>query len=452
MSLRWRVALALAAIASAAVVAVGAANYRTISDRLFTEVDRSLLAVDPRFAERILSGPERLPERNPFAGFDAQVTLLDGTVLSSTFEPELRVSDDELRLADRRREPSFVTVDTDGGRTRVVTIGFDRGIVQIGRSLDEIDRVLQALRARIALWSLAVMVIASAAGWWIAGRATAPLRRLTDTAEHVATTGRLDAAIDPGAVGAGGDDEVGRLARAFDRMLVALRRSRDDQQRLVQDAGHELRTPLTSLRTNLDTLRRYPDLAVEDRTALLDDLRSETIELSQLVDEIILLASGTVSDEPLTTVDLFAMASEVAERFTRRTGRRIVVDGAPATVVGRRAGLQRAVACLVDNACKFDPGIAPVVVRVARHGAEVGVDVVDHGPGIPAGDLDRVFDRFHRGESARSMPGSGLGLSIVREIARRHGGEARASNEPGGGARVGFSVPTGPHGGATGPA
>lgn len=432
MSLRWKITLALAVIASVATVAVGAANYRSTHDRLYAEIDRSLAAADARITGRVVGrGEATLPERGPLAGYDAQVIRLDGSVGASTFEFPLPVGEPELRVVGQRGRSTSSTVAVDGGTYRVRTVGFDRGAVQIGRSLDETERVLQSLRARTLLWTVIVIATAIAAGWWIASRVTASLRRLTVAAEQVGATGRLDVMV-----GEDGQDEVGRLGVAFDQMLAALRRSRDEQRRLVQDAGHELRTPLTSLQTNLDALDRYPTMSASDREAILADLQAETHELTQLVDEIVTAASGVHSDEPLAAVDLLAVAEDVAGRFSRRTARRIDVVGDHDIVVGQRASLSRAVSCLIDNACKFDRSDEPIVVVVADH----SVVVEDHGPGIAEHDLDGVFDRFRRAESARSLPGSGLGLAIVREIARRHGGEAFAAAAPGGGARVGFRV------------
>ncbi|MFZ8998007.1 MAG: sensor histidine kinase [Ilumatobacteraceae bacterium] len=439
MSLRWRIAVALAAVVSVSVVVVGAMTYRATVTSLRAEIDRSIASIDVRSVERILAVGERPPERSPLAGFDAQVVLADGTIVSSTFDEPLpvdmpRLTDDPGSIRDPRRgRLETVTVGRD--RYRVVTIAFDRGVVQIGRSLEETDRVLRALRLRIVLWTVGTALIAVAAGWWSAHRATGPLRRLTGAAERVASTGDLEVAV-----GDLGTDEVGRLGTAFDRMITALRRSRAEQRRLVQDAGHELRTPLTSLRSNLDTLERFPDLADDDRNAILADLRSETRELSELVDEIVQLASGEHADEPVEALDLRALAADVAERFARRTGRSIEVIGSTIDVIGRRSSLQRAVSCLVDNACKFDAGGSPVTIRIDASDGRATVAVIDRGPGIASDDVDRVFERFHRAESARSMPGSGLGLSIVREVARRHGGDAWATGRPGGGAEVGFWV------------
>ncbi len=223
-------------------------------------------------------------------------------------------------------------------------------------------------------------------------------------------------------------------------MLDALNRSRTQQQRLVQDAGHELRTPLTSLRANIDTLRRHPDLVGEPRRHLLDDLDSELRELSGLVDELVALAVDRYDDEAERRVAVDELAARAADRAERRTGRTVTVDAEPAPIEARPGQLLRAISNLVDNAAKFSPDGTPIeiVVRPGR------LDVRDHGPGIAERDLPHVFDRFYRAVDVRSLPGSGLGLAIVREAARAVGGEARVANAPDGGAVFTIDFPPAP--------
>jgi two-component system sensor histidine kinase MprB len=197
-----------------------------------------------------------------------------------------------------------------------------------------------------------------------------------------------------------------------------------------------LRTPLTSLRTNVDVLRHHPDLSEADRRAVVADLHAETEELTGLVDEIVSLAVGEAADEPRQELDLAELARELSARYERRTGRPITVDAEPTLVVAQQVGVQRALSCLLDNARKFDTGDGPIEVSVGAG----GIAVADRGPGIPEAELDLVFDRFHRSDEARTMPGSGLGLSIVRDVAERHGGTVFARNRDGGGAVVGFTL------------
>ncbi|OSP42858.1 two-component sensor histidine kinase, partial [Streptomyces sp. 13-12-16] len=281
-------------------------------------------------------------------------------------------------------------------------------------------------------------------GWWVARRITRRLVVLTNTAEAVARTRRLGIQVP-----VAGYDEVGRLGRAFDRMLGRLAQSEEDQRRLVQDAGHELRTPLTSLRTNISLLRRIDELPPGTREELVADLTQEARELTDLVNELVDLAAGQSDTEPPQRVDLADVAEEVAGLARRRTGREIVVGvSGDTTTDGRPGMLTRALSNLVENAVKFDRGgRAPVEIRVAgpaRVGAvrvgAVRVEVRDRGPGIADDDLVRVFDRFYRAADARSLPGSGLGLSIVREVALAHGGAPYAFSREGGGTVIGFTV------------
>jgi len=430
MSLRWKIALAMAALASVASIAFGAASYRTTSDRLYAAIDESLLNVDNVIG---VGRPEfdRLPARGPLAAYDVQFIDTNGNVTATTFDEPLPVNDAGLTAIGDPRRNTFSTVEGSNGSYRVRTIGLSRGAIQVTRSLDETERVLTSLRNRTFLLTVLVAAAATAAGWWLAGRVTASLRKFTAAAEHVAETGQLDVEV-----GESGKDEVGRLGSAFDDMLAALSRSREEQRRLVQDAGHELRTPLTSVRTNLDILRRFPDLPADSRDEVIADLHAETEELTDLVNEIVAVAGGAAADEPITEFDLARLATEVADRFERRTGRAIVVGGDASVVSAQRSGVHRALSCLIDNACKFDDGGGRIDVAVDR---EV-VTVSDRGPGIAEGELDHVFERFHRADEARTMSGSGLGLSIVREVAVRHGGDVFARNREGGGAEIGFSL------------
>jgi two-component system sensor histidine kinase MprB len=163
-------------------------------------------------------------------------------------------------------------------------------------------------------------------------------------------------------------------------MLGRLAAARDAQDRLVQDAAHELRTPLTSLRTNASVLRRIDELSPDARARLVADLQSETRELSHLVDELVELAlslRGSELGEPDEPADLAAVAREAAERVGRRTGRKVLVEAGSSVVRGRRAGLERAVGNLLENAAKFAPD-GPIDVQVA----EGRVTVADRGPGM----------------------------------------------------------------------
>ena len=360
-----------------------------------------------------------------------------GAVISKSNENtsvNLPVTAGDMLIAKNGGSPWLRTENVGGVPFRVITVPTPGGgAILLSRDLSETDQVLGSLRIWFGLLDLFVTLVAAAAGWLIARRISAPLTRLTATAEGVAANGDLE-----GTVETNRRDEIGRLARAFTSMLGALARSRQQQHQLVHDAGHELRTPLTSIRNNVNLLTRYPDLPPETRDALLSDLDSELQELTNLVDEIVSLATDSHDDEATTSVDMENLATRLAERMEKRTGRRVTVSSEPWVVTGRAKALERAVSNLVDNAAKFSPRDAPIEV-VVRPG---NLEVRDHGNGIDADDLPYVFERFYRASAARSQPGSGLGLSIVRQIVEDHGGRVFARNLPGGGAAVGLELPS----------
>jgi len=233
-------------------------------------------------------------------------------------------------------------------------------------------------------------------------------------------------------------DELGRLGATFNAMLETLAQSRDQQQRLIHDASHELRTPLTSLRTNIEMLSREQSIAPAERAQMLADLNVEVAELSNLVTELVDLATATGgTDEDVTDVRLDDVVVEAAERARRRTGQHIEVETEPAVVRARPIQLERAVSNVVDNACKWNPASEPLAVT--QKGGRF--EVADRGPGIDPDDRPYIFDRFYRASAARSLPGSGLGLAIVKQVVDEAGGTVFVRERDGGGAVVGFELP-----------
>ncbi len=436
MGLRWKIALSLAMVALFATFAVGLIGYRSTSARLLDEVDRSIEQATTQMVGRAVDGRITMPTRSLFEVYSVRVLDTNGAPIATSFPADAPIGADAVAVAGTPRTVSPKTVTIGDESVRIRTIGLPDGALQVGRSLDEVDSVLADLRQRTMVLVLLVSVGAALIGWLIAGTVAAPVRRLTRAAEDVGSSGRLDVTV-PGT----GTDEVGRLGSAFRDMLGALAVSRAEQQRLVQDAGHELRTPLTSLKTNLSVLRRHPEMNEQMRDGILDDLDTEVGELTELVNELVAVASGELDDQPDERIALASLVSEVADRVARRRSRDVVVDvRSQASVDVPRAALERAMTNLVDNACKFDQtgGAIDVVVDAGS------VTVLDRGPGISSGEEEQIFDRFHRSESARSMPGSGLGLSIVRDVVARAGGTVVAGNRDAGGAAIGFTLPVSP--------
>ncbi|MFE9496760.1 ATP-binding protein [Streptomyces collinus] len=462
VSLRTTFAVSFAAVTAAVTILVGILSYgsaarlvRVDQQSVFTQVVQDVRD-EVRQHEMV---PEDFSSSRPGhdvvrpARTDVQVLGARGQIVDHG-SPVLPVTARDRAVAaagaaGRLVQHKDVRVGDDLFRIATVSLGDGKGAVQVAQEFSDTEDLLRALQQRTLILMSAVVVAAGLFGWWLARRITRRLVILTSAAEDVARTRQLGIEVP-----VTGLDEVGRLGRAFDRMLGRLAQSEEDQRRLVQDAGHELRTPLTSLRTNISLLRRIDELPPATREDLVADLSQEARELTDLVNELVDLAAGQSDSEPPQQVDLADIAEDVLGLAKRRTGREVVLRVSGDTRTDGRPGmLQRALSNLVENAAKFDRvGTAPIEINItgpARPGA-VRVEVLDRGPGIAEGDLIRIFDRFYRAADARSLPGSGLGLSIVREVAMAHGGAPFAFRREGGGAVIGFTVGGGIVGGGSG--
>jgi two-component system sensor histidine kinase MprB len=444
MTLRTRLTVLVLAIVVATVAGAALAARYSTSRELRREVDRFLVTRTQQFAGpgfgRADEGPRQRPgDRDPFVVVDAVSQVIDrnGAIVSSVAgQPVLPVDagDRELAAGGEHQQVRLRDVRVDGVHYRLATAALGPGrAVQVARDLRETDDVLDTLGARLLLIVLAGSLLAAAVAWWTTRRATRPIEDVTRAAERVAATQDLSVPIP-----AGGGDEVGRLATSFNTMLLALETSRRQQRSLVLDASHELRTPLTAVRTNIDVLRRGHRLTAAQRTTLLDETKEELEELTNLVTELVDLATDARAEEPVEPVRLGVVAADVVARFRRRTGRTIELDATGAGVVdGRPSMIDRAVSNLVDNALKFSS--EPSAVEVAVTGTVV--TVADRGAGIEGEDASRLFDRFYRSERTRTLPGSGLGLSIVKQIAELHGGTVDLRPRPGGGVEATLRLP-----------
>ncbi len=442
MKLRTRIVLMAAVAVAVAVLLVSAAAFLLARRELRSEVDESLieralviqsLADDPRGIVGS-DGPLHPPlgilgGRGP--SFDTvyyQVTLPTGEVLIPEGQSSLPAVDGEVAP----HQAFLSDENVDGVHMRMITFVSDPlGLVQMARPLTEVDSTLAGLAVALSFIGLSGVLLAAGAGVLVARSAIKPIDELAEAAEHVAETQDLAARIEVGP-----NDEIGRLARNFNAMLSALEESRAQQQRLVRDAGHELRTPLTALRTNIELLGRTKNLSDEQRLELITAAEAEVKDLSVLVGEVVDVASDRYTEEPIEELFLDDIVDRSVERASRRTTIDIKVTSERSPVDGRSVALARAIDNLLDNALKW--GSDGEQIEVAVSGGRVSVR--DHGPGIDETDRDHVFDRFYRSPSARSMPGSGLGLSIVKQIVEAHGGTLFAEAADGGGAVVGFEI------------
>ena len=363
-------------------------------------------------------------------------------ILSADDLPSFALGKPELAVAAGEKPHSIRTLSDEGGaRYRVATVPAGSGqALVLAQSLESQDLTMRKL-GTVMLVSGGLGVLAAAlAGWAVASNGLRPVRRLTRSVEKIAVTEDLTP------LRVEGDDEIARLAAAFNQMLGALAASRDRQRRLVADAGHELRTPLTSLRTNLDLLAQADGadptgaggLSETARRELLDDVRGQIEELTVLVGDLVVLARDEEPEAAIASLDLAEVVDRAVTRVRRRApGLAFDVLLEPWPTQGDATGLERAITNLLDNAAKWSPPGGAITVRLSA-----GVLTVDdEGPGIKAADRTHVFDRFWRSEESRSMPGSGLGLAIVRQVVDQHEGHVEIDESPGGGARMSLSIP-----------
>ncbi len=449
----------LVALAVGVTIALAAlASYLLVAQELHAQVQHEL-ATQQRSIKQSFTGPaqESAIRYAGTAGERVQVVAGNGPIYvpnamggfspagpgTTTFAPTTT----ELAMA-KGSGPAVRYTDQTIGATpyRVIAMKVEiprfpqpiPAVLLIGRPLSDVYRALADLRLILAFVTAGGIAVALAIGTAIARATIRPVEHLRAAAEHVAATQSLDATIEQR-----GDDELARLAHAFNAMLEALRLSRQQQAQLVSDAGHELRTPLTSLRTNVELLMRAGDLPQQDRSALLDDVRDQLEELTALIGDIVETArqDEQAQVEP-TEARLDTLVGRAVDRARRRApSLRFDSSLTPGSVRAHPVMLERAVLNVLDNAAKWSPPGGRVEVRLVRNGAWI-LDIRDHGPGIEPQDLPRIFDRFYRAASARSMPGSGLGLAIVRDVVTGHGGAVQIIQPPGGGTLVRIVLPT----------
>jgi two-component system sensor histidine kinase MprB len=431
VSLRWRLALILGVVVAATVALAASTAYVATARELRSAVDRSLV-LETEDVETGRPTPPGRPARRSFPA-DVQVIGAEG-VIENQSGLAIPVDDVDLEVASGDRRRALRTVTIDGSSYRLLTQSRGPVAIQAARDLTDLNDTLDGLRNRLLAVGLLGTAGAALVGWVVASGFTRPIRRLTRATGEIA---ELQEPTDP--IPVDRSDEVGELAASFNTMTAALAQSRKQQQQLVMDASHELRTPLTTLRANIELLRRADELPADDRRAALDTANAELEELSDLVAELVELATEQRTDRvDFVDVPLGPLVQAVVDRARRRTGRAVgLTIDRPAAVRGAPERLTRALSNLLDNADKFSPPDTDVEVSVR----ETSVAVADHGPGVAPPDRERIFDRFYRADTARTQPGSGLGLAIVAQVAAEHGGDVRVDETPGGGATFTLRLP-----------
>ncbi|MFE9575487.1 ATP-binding protein [Nocardia sp. NPDC006044] len=426
--LRARITLVVIVAVVAAIVVTLATSYRAVSELVGNQIDLSL---NDRADAVIAVLPAVLPERS-----DTIEQLLSADGSARPLLPghlSLPVSEADHRVARTGSGTAEYNIDLDGEPYGILTKPRPGGgAVMVAQRYHESERIDNEFLWRTGGITVIAVALSALLSWLAIGRILRPVRRLLAATEQISTTQDLSVPLPPT-----GRDEIGRLTGSFDTMLSALRRSRAQQHRLVQDASHELRTPLTSIRGSAELLQRARGrLGAEDETKVLDTLVQESAALDDLVAELVELATDQHTAEEPAELDLPAVAEDCAQRFRHRSGRTITVTAdEPEPVLARPRALARCVDNLISNAIKFSPADAPVDVHIHR----TELTVRDQGPGIAADDTTVIFDRFYRAANTQGTPGSGLGLAIVADIITAHDGTVFAEHGPG--ARIGFRLP-----------
>ncbi len=316
--------------------------------------------------------------------------------------------------------------------------------------LDGVNTTLSTLLWFEIAISSGITIIVLVVTWLLVRRGMRPLERMGATARAIAA-GNLGRRVSP----SNERTEVGQLGLALNGMLSQIERAfaeRDiTEQKLrhfVSDASHELRTPLTSMRGYAELLQRNPDMTRDDVLLAVRRIEDETRRMGVLVDDLLLLArldQGRPLDR--APVDLTSMVNDaVSDARAADPGRSVIAHiEAPMVVTGDDLRLRQAVANLVRNALVHTPPGTPVEVALLSQNGHAEIDIIDHGPGVPAEQRERIFERFHRADPLRSRDqgGSGLGLSIASAVVTAHGGRINVTDTPGGGATFRIELPAG---------
>ena len=439
MSFRARVAVLVALVVAIAVACVAGSFLYLARGQAVESIDSKLrlrASAVIQLSEKF--GRLREFDRRMFGDYAPDDVLLqvfddNRRIWASNVEP-LPILPENLLVAQRKISSRISTTEIAGYRMRVLTIPLRTPgrAAMVARPMDEVDAQLAGLW-RMSIQIFVIGVAGSGLiGFVVAGRVVRPVRRLTEAATRVAETQNVDQPIDIKR-----DDEFGQLASSFNEMLGALSISREQQHRLVTDASHELRTPITSLRTNLEYMQRNSSIEEDERRLILDDVLFELDELTGLVTELVDLATDQHHMGEAECIELDELVDAVVQRHRRRTSYNIVYTATSSQIIAAPALVERAVSNMVDNALKWNPPDSSVQVRVENG----SVRVSDNGPGIPVEEHEQVFERFYRTEGARSLPGSGLGLSIVRHVAESFGGQARIIDDGQPGTTIELSFP-----------
>ena len=452
MTLQRRMWLTGAALPVLVLAAVLFAADRLFHLALERSLDRALLAQAAVEAVSLFDGPEHGPHLHmatsplvdsvrPFAP-EGVLFGPDGQVAVRYPPPRKGTVPEVLRPEPLGTPPAFATRVEGASRFRALAVtvqspGGDPYTLRLSASLAQVDQSVETFHVSAVACTLAMAVLLAALQGWQARRIG---RRLGELHQHLEAVKAGD--LSGELADERETDELADLRTVLAGATREVARARGAQERLLADAAHELRTPLTVMRTSLDlALRRERSPA--ELKATLGDVREECDRLAELAMRLldtIAVGKGDFRKEPHDVAALVRDAVAAVEATAQSHGVRVEIVG-PATLTApvHRPSLRQALDNLLSNALKFAPHGTRVVVDLSSGARGLSLGVQDEGPGIPAEERERVFAPFHRVRG--SQPGTGLGLTIVQEVARAHGGTAFVADSARG-ARVVLELPT----------
>ena len=473
-SLRWRLAAWVAAVMLASVAVIFVVVYQNTGSQLRAQVDRDLRGDTAQLGE-FLSRQRGL---QPAAVAAAAGSYLRGQTYSATstllfaivpgarttsnhpelFEPvSAEPGESAQEQAQENTAAQAMLVPhlgysihriPDAGRLRILeraqSVGGVRVVLGAGEPLALVERAQHGVAKSFLLAGAITIALALLASYLAGARVSAPLRRLASIATRV-DAGELEPRMDAPESGGG---EVGVLARSFNHMLDRLTEAFARQREFIADASHELRTPLTVIRGQLEVLVAQPHPPDEEVRRVEQLVQAEITRIARLVDDLLVLAAAEETNFLREEeIDLQPFVADLWDGISLTADRQFELGPVPEGLLTADPDrLAQALRNLARNAIEHtEPGAGLVRLEVERATLNrVRFTVLDDGPGIPASERERVFERLHRTDAsrARTSGGSGLGLSIVRAIAEAHGGDVRIREPANGrGARVELTLP-----------
>jgi two-component system OmpR family sensor kinase len=462
LSLRGRLLVGVIALTVLGLVVSDIATFTSLQNFLVGRIDTQLKAGHSE-ATRQLGGPGsdgRQPSSFP-VGTVAERVRPDGTVVAFTVTYPFGSTPSEARpvlpkpLPDAGEENAaspFTVSGTNGVSEFRVTDWperfFNDDYVVLAIPLTDVQTTLNQLLLLEAIVTVGVVAAMAILAWLIIQLGLRPLARMGAAAGEIAA-GDYSRRVQP----ATSKTEIGRLGLALNAMLTQIEAafaertaSENRLRRFIADASHELRTPLTSIRGYSEMLRRGAEESPNDAELARRRIEEESVRMSTLVDDMLLIARLD-QGRPLDSkpVDLQVIARDAAADARAVAPRRKIKLDAPDTVLvaGDDTRLRQVVGNLVRNALVHTPATTPVEIAVTTSNGTAQLSVADHGPGLPPGDRERIFEPFYRADASRSRDsgGAGLGLSIVSAVVAAHGGKVKVRETEGGGATFDVELP-----------